>query len=141
MRIVVLCLIGPALCLAVATGVPAQTSLPSCQGTLHPGSVAELLFGRDIGHRVGVSRAAFSRFVTHELTPRFPDGLTISTMTGQWRDPHSGTILREPGMRVEIVLPTKSDDEARLEAVVAAYKRLFHQQSVGIIVRSACVAF
>ena len=33
------------------------------------------------------------------------------------------------------------DDDARLDAVVAAYKHAFHQHSVGVIVRPACVAF
>jgi hypothetical protein len=39
------------------------------------------------------------------------------------------------------VLPGNKDDDARLDAVVAAYKREFHQHSVGVIVRPACVAF
>ena len=34
-----------------------------------------------------------------------------------------------------------SSRNADLEAVVAAYKRQFHQHAVGIIVRPACVAF
>jgi hypothetical protein len=100
-----------------------------------------LLFGRDIGNRVGVSRSAWARFVVREITPRFPDGLTIFDATGQWRDRASGRIVREPSERVEIVLPGNADDEARLAEVVTAYKRRFHQQSVGVILRPACVAF
>ena len=75
------------------------------------------------------------------MTPRFPDGLTITDAVGQWRDRDNGSIVREPSKHVEIVLPGNADDEARLDAVVAAYKRAFHQQSVGVIVRSACVSF
>ena len=47
---------------------------------------AELLFGRKIGDRIGVSEADFRRFVDQEVTPRFPDGLTILDATGQYRD-------------------------------------------------------
>jgi len=99
------------------------------------------MFGRDIGNRVGVSEHAFKRFVAREITPRFPDGLTVIDTTGQWRDPASGRILREPSKLVTIVLPGNDDDEARLGAVASAYKRQFRQQSVGVVVQSACVSF
>jgi hypothetical protein len=39
------------------------------------------------------------------------------------------------------VLPGAADDEARLDAIVTAYKRDFHQQSVAVIVRPGCVSF
>ncbi len=121
------------------SGAAAQTL--SCHGAQRPRQVAELLFGRDIGHRVGVSEAAWSRFVTREMTPRFPDGLTITDAIGQWRDRDSGTLVHEPSKRVEIVLPGNVDDGARLDAVVSAYKRRFRQHSVGVIVRPAFVSF
>ena len=119
----------------------AQPAAPSCHGTQQPKMVAELMFGRDIGNRVGVGESAWARFVAREMTPRFPDGLTITDAIGQWRDRDSGRIVREPSKHVEIVLPGNADDDTRLDAVVAAYKRAFHQQSVGVIVRSACVSF
>jgi hypothetical protein len=113
----------------------------SCHRPQHPKQIAELLFGRDIGRKLGVSEAAWARFVAREMTPRFPDGLTITEAAGQWRDPADGTIVREPAKGVEIVLPGNTDDEARLAAVVAAYKREFRQRSVLVIVRSGCVSF
>ena len=67
--------------------------------------------------------------------------MTIIDAVGQWRDRDSGRIVREPSKHVEIVLPGNKDDNARLDAVVAAYKRAFHQHSVGVIVQSACVSF
>jgi hypothetical protein len=112
-----------------------------CHGTQQARQVAELLFGRDVGHSLGVSESAFSHFVARELTPRFPDGLTISDATGQWRDRGNGSIIREPSKRVEIVLPGAADDETKLDAIVAAYRQHFHQQSVAVILRPACVSF
>ena len=103
--------------------------------------MAELLFGRDIGAKLGVSETAWAHFLAREVTPRFPDGLTVSDATGQWRDPATGKIVQEPSKRVEIVLPGNADDDARLDAIVKAYKHQFHQHSVGVIVRSACVSF
>jgi len=120
---------------------PAPPAPPPCHGTQQFRMVAELLFGRDIGHRVGVSETAWASFVARELTPRFPDGLTITDAIGQRRDRDTGRTVREPSKHVEIVLPGNRDDEARLDAVASAYKRQFHQQSVGVIIRPACVSF
>jgi hypothetical protein len=135
------CLAAFILSLVTATATGAQTATPSCHGAQQPKMVAELMFGRDIGHGIGVSEAEWQHFVTRELVSRFPDGLTIIDAIGQWRDRDSGKIVHEPSKHVEIVLPGNKDDDARLDAVVAAYKRTFHQHSVGVILRPACVAF
>jgi len=103
--------------------------------------VAELLFGRKIGDRIGVSEAAWARFLAREVTPRFPDGLTVINASGQWRDRERNKVVREPSKVVQIVLPGAADDEEKLAAVIEAYKREFHQQGVGLIVRPACVRF
>jgi Protein of unknown function (DUF3574) len=125
---------------AVQTRSMAQTAPATCHGGLKPKQVVELLFGRDIGHRLGVSESDWERFVAREMTPRFPAGLTITDALGQWRDRDSG-IVREPSKQVEIVLPGNPDDDARVAAIVRAYRRDFHQQAVGIIERGACVSF
>jgi len=65
----------------------------------------------------------------------------VTDAIGQWRDRASGTIVHEPAKRVEIVLPGTDDDEAKLDAIANAYKHKFHQDSVGVIVRTACVSF
>jgi hypothetical protein len=140
-----LCLLGFLFAVAAAPGLHAQaqpaSSAVACHGSQQVRQVAELLFGRDVGHRLGVSESAWARFVAREITPRFPEGLTVSDATGQWRDRTGGAIVHEPSKRVEIILPGTADDEARLDALVASYKRDFHQQSVIVIVRAACVSF
>jgi hypothetical protein len=141
MRIACLTAFSLALFTATASDAGAQTAMPPCHGTQQPKMVAELMFGRDIGHGVGVSESEWQHFVAHELVSRFPDGLTIIDAIGQWHDRDSGRIVREPSKHVEIVLPGSKDDDTHLDAVVAAYKHTFHQHSVGVIVRPACVAF
>src|SRR5512133_3141992 len=69
--------------------------------------VAELMFGRKIGDRVGVSNVAWAHFVDHEITPRFPEGFTVIDATGQSRGQDGKRILREPSKLVQIVLPGK----------------------------------
>jgi hypothetical protein len=39
------------------------------------------------------------------------------------------------------VLPGKEDDLEQLNQIAQAYKSRFRQQSVGIVVRAACVSF
>ena len=99
------------------------------------------MFGRKIGDRIGVSATQWARFVDREITPRFPDGLSVLDATGQWRDTERNRIVREPSKLVQIVLPGKPEDLDRLNEIAEAYKKRFRQQSVGIIVRAACVSF
>jgi hypothetical protein len=128
-----------ALLCSLIAGVGAQVL--ECRGGQKSQQVAELLFGRKIGDRIAVSEAKWAGFVDREITPRFPDGVTVFNITGQWRDADRNRIVREPGKLVMIVLPGKDDDLERLNQVTAAYKRRFRQQSVGVILRPACVSF
>jgi len=130
---------GSVLALAMISGAGAQSS--ECRGAQKPQQVAELMFGRKIGARIGIGEGAWSRFVDREIMPRFPDGLTVFNAAGQWRDKRSGKIMREPSKIVQIVLPGEPEDLARLDEIAQAYKRRFRQQSVGVIVRPACVSF
>lgn len=121
------------LLLSACTGPAALT----CRGGLQPAVTAELLFGRNIGGRLGVSEADWARFLAAEITPRFPDGLTVVDAAGQWRD--GRRTVREPSKVVLLVL--KDGGQARIEAIVAAYKKRFRQQSVGVLLRPACASF
>ena len=142
MRIARVWLLGFIILTVAAAGEAwAQAPALSCHGAQKPSLIAELMFGRDIGNRIGVSERAWEHFVAREITPRFPDGLTVTDASGQWRNPASGRIVREPSKLVTIVLPGNDDDQARLDAVVSAYKRQFRQQSVGLVVQSACASF
>ena len=133
--------LGLLILLAPAGCAGAQSPQSRCYGMQQPRQVAELVFGRNIGRSLGVSESAWSRFVDDEMVPRFPDGLTVTEATGGSQDRAAGTLLHEPSKHVEIVLPGRPDDEARLNAIVAAYKRRFAQKSVMVLVREACVSF
>jgi len=113
----------------------------ACSAPLKPQQVAELLLGRKIDDRLGVSEREFLNFLDREITPRFPDGLTVYDARGQWRDSKRNRIVREPSKVVMIVLPGKPEDMARLTEIAEAYKKRFKQQSVGIVLRPACVSF
>jgi hypothetical protein len=117
----------------------ATAPMLACHGTQQPRVTAELLFGRNIGERLGVTEAAWAGFLATEVTPRFPDGLTVFDAAGQWRD--GDRVVREPSKVVLIALKDPAVEQPRIDAVVEAYKRRFRQQSVGVVMRPACVSF
>jgi len=131
----------PALFLAVAPDGNAGAQTLACSSPQKPQQVVDLLFGRKIGGRIGVTEAQWARFLDREITPRFPDGLTVFNAYGQWRDAEHNRIVREPSKIVTIVLPGKPEDGEHLIAIAEAYKARFKQQSVGMILRPACVSF
>jgi len=97
---------------------------------------AELLFGR-----THVSNAAWADFLRQSVTPRFPDGLTVLDGKGQWRNPAGGEISREASSVLVILTPEASDLKARLSQVREDYKTRFRQQSVGLVISTACADF
>ncbi len=95
----------------------------------------ELLLGRG-----KASGARWRQFLAREVTPRFPDGLTVYETTGQWRDPATKAVTRERSRVLRIIVPADTARD-KIDAVAAAYKTQFAQKSVGIVMRPACVSF
>jgi hypothetical protein len=122
---------------ACATAPPPAPACPAGQQRLR---TAQLFFGRNVAGRSDVSDVAFHKFVDEELTPRFPDGLTILDGGGQWRGAED-KLIRESAKIVLIVLPSRGDAGRRIDAVRTAYKTQFHQESVLLITQAACVSF
>lgn len=100
--------------------------------------VADLLhFGLDTPDGT-LADAEWERFVDTEITPRFPAGLTILAAHGQWRG-HDGRIEREPSRVVEIIHADDAHSRDALQALIAAYKSRYRQESV-LRVRSRALA-
>ncbi|HJU30196.1 MAG TPA: DUF3574 domain-containing protein [Hyphomicrobiaceae bacterium] len=100
----------------------------------------ELLFG--LGRQGGgvVSEEEWRAFLAGEVTPRFPDGLTVVAGYGQWRG-RSGEIAREPSRVLAIWYRPDAGSEARIEAIRQAYKAQFGQESVMRVDGLSCVSF
>lgn len=129
-------LAGLSACVSVRDGGVAR----ACPAGNEARRTAQLYFGRNIGGRAGVSDADFQAFVDRELTPRFPEGLTVLDGGGQWRGPEN-YLVREASKVVMVVLPKARDADARIDAVRAAYKTRFHQDAVLVVSQAACVSF
>jgi hypothetical protein len=117
-----------------------QDPLPACPVGQEAHRTAQLFFGRNIGDKAGVTDADFRKFMDEEVTPKFPDGLTVMDGGGQWRGDEN-RLIREAAKIVLIILPAKRDSQSRIDAVRNAYKARFHQESVLVITQAACVSF
>jgi hypothetical protein len=122
----------------VSVDIDGQTTV--CAAGLEPRTTAELYFGRNIGGAPGVSDADWARFVDEEVTPRFPAGLSVVDVSGQWRG-EGGAIVREPSKVLMIVLSGEDGEGEKLDAIRAAYKTRFRQEAVMLVQREACVGF
>lgn len=130
------------LVLGLVSGVLAGCSsapAPVCPAGLKPVTSAELYFGRAIPTGGLVSEADWQRFVDEEVTPRFPDGLTVTDATGQWKG--AGGIVHEPSKRLFVLVSGSSQDAAKLEAIRQAYRARFRQESVLLVETPVCGAF
>jgi hypothetical protein len=99
----------------------------------------ELLFGAN--WRGGkVTERAWMAFLKREVTPRFPEGSSVFSGYGQWRN-SNGAVIREPSRMLLIWYIADAETNAKIEAIRSAYKLRFHQQSVMRVDSSSCVSF
>lgn len=94
---------------------------------------ADLFFGRNIRGGGEVSDSQFQTFVDQEITPRFPDGLTILDGNGQFKD-STNTIIEEPSKIVTLILEDSVKNETAIDDIINAYIQQFNQESVLVAV-------
>ncbi|MER7727238.1 DUF3574 domain-containing protein [Streptomyces sp. NPDC096323] len=138
-------LAAAAACLAtLAVGTPVAYATLGADSSGGPGPAAaaatrgknyietRLLFGTERPDGgPDVTDGQFLDFIDAEVTPRFPNGLTIQDGRGQWRDSH-GVIERERSYELTLLYPAS---EARLrdpqiERIRDAYEKAYAQDSV-----------
>ena len=100
----------------------------------------QLFFGLSQGDGGTISEEAWREFLADTVTPRFPDGLTVLSGNGQWRD-SSGEVLRERSKLLIIYAPPGEDGRRAIEEISEEYERRFDQESVLRVIGSACVSF
>jgi hypothetical protein len=102
--------------------------------TLFPATLfirTELFFGSLKPDGSLVSEEAFLAFLDAEITPRFPDGLTLLTGLGQFLNAQ-GDIVQEPSRLLILLYPVgeRRDSSEKIEQIRGRYKRMFDQESV-----------
>jgi hypothetical protein len=102
---------------------------------------AQLFFGRDIDGRGPVTKEEWSDFAAKTIAENFPDGFTVTDGEGAWFDPKTKSMVHEETKIVLVATKQSPGLAARLSHVMDAYKRQFHQQSVGLVTRQVCAVF
>jgi hypothetical protein len=142
------------ICLGLTSlQIPAQTTQTSPQATLkgdsaHPAHAAHwvdtaLYFGlgpADVPEK-GVSEAAWRDFLDKEVTPRFPSGLSVLDVYGQWQGKNEKAPERIRSKMLVIDYPATAANNAKIQAIRTAWKKLTGDQSVLKVTRSADVSF
>jgi hypothetical protein len=100
----------------------------------------ELMFGRSVEGRVVVPDRAWAGFLAREVTPRFPEGLSVVDAAGQYKA-QGGQVLHEPSKLVVVIAPDKPETHDHIAAIKAAYKKEFRQQTVVAVTREVCASF
>lgn len=128
------------------TGVAAA---PILQGdSAHPGMTrgwvdTKLYFGLGlIDHPdQGVSEADWRTFLDREVTSRFPDGLSVLDVYGQWQGKNQAAPERLRSKLLIIDYPDTAENRAKIEAIRTAWKQKTGDQSVMRVTESADVSF
>jgi len=89
----------------------------------------------------GVSEAAWRDFLDKEVTPRFPAGLSVMDIYGQWLSKRTGKVERIRSKMLVIDYPATHENAAKIEAIRAAWKQRTGDQSVLRVTTPADVSF
>jgi hypothetical protein len=93
-------------------------------------SRTELYFGTNKPDNQPVTDAEFTRFVDTYVTERFPDGLTLLTAYGQFRNSRGELIREKSFLLILLYQPQMQDAGKRIEEIRSVYKDTFSQESV-----------
>jgi Protein of unknown function (DUF3574) len=118
---------GPASGPTAAGGASASIAL--APGTWF--TRTELFFGSLMPDGSVVSEEAFLGFLNAEITPRFPNGLTLLTGLGQFLTAQ-GVMHQESSRLLILIYPVEEerDSSEKIEQIREKYKRMFHQEAV-----------
>lgn len=114
----------------------------------HPGQTSgwvdtELYFGLGPADEPdkGISEAKWREFLDREVTPRFPAGLSVVDVYGQWQGTKNPTPSRLRSKLLIIDYPDTGENRDKIEAIRTAWKRQTGDQSVLRVTQPADVSF
>lgn len=114
----------------------------------HPGTTqgwvdTKLYFGLGLADHPeqGISEVRWREFLDREVTPRFPDGLSVLDIYGQWQGKIQTTRERLHTKCLVIDYPDSQPNRDKIEAIRTAWKKLTGDQSVMRVTVPADVSF
>lgn len=131
------------------TRIPAQAAAPTDSGdAAHPGRTSgwvdtKLYFGLGPADHPeqGVSEAEWRAFLDKEVTPRFPAGLSVVDVYGQWQGKGEKTPERLRSKMLVIDYPDTAENRAKVDAIRQAWKQKTGDESVLRITEPVDVSF
>jgi hypothetical protein len=133
MRIIVIAMCAAPALHAYAFAQPAAAPAPTPSAIVRAEKYyrTELYMGMSIPGGAMVRDEEWEKFLSDIVTPLFPDGFTVLSGRGQYREA-SGTIAKEPS-HVLVFLYRRSERKtagAKVESIRTEYKKRFSQESV-----------
>ena len=89
----------------------------------------------------GINEAQWREFLDTEVSTRFPDGLSVSDIYGQWRDKGAVKPERLRSKVLILLYPDKPEQRAAIDAIRAAWKKRSGDDSVLRVTQPADVSF
>ena len=126
----------------LALGLNACASLQAtdCESGEEKAIQDRLYFGTGIPDGGTVTPEDWAEFLAVTVTPKFPMGLTVSQVAGQWRG-DDGAIVQESSYVLELVHPDDFANEQSVTEILSAYKTQFRQEAVLRVRDRTCVSF
>ena len=130
--------VAAALLALAACTPPAQTAAPARYTPAPPSALeVDLYFGRETDTGREVSEAEWASFLNDEVTPRFPDGLSVLDVRGQSRN-LQGRIERERTKLLVVVVFDAPAHRPKVQAIVEGYSRRYGQHNVFHVEHGVC---
>lgn len=89
----------------------------------------------------GVRAEAWRDFLDQEVTPRFPSGLSVIDVYGQWQGKQMTSPDRERSKLLIVDYPNTEENRERIEAIRLAWKKRTGAQSVLKVTQPADISF
>jgi hypothetical protein len=149
-------LLAPLLAVSLTGCAHQGTVAPAAAGTAptlagdpaHPGQTSgwvdtQLYFGLGPADHPekGVSEAQWREFLDKEVTPRFPSGLSVVEVYGQWQGVKQPAPERLRSKLLVVDYPDTQENRAKIEAIRTAWKRQTGDQSVLRVTQPVDVSF
>jgi len=129
-------LLGAPLLLA---GACAQVPGPGCSSG-QQAAVQDLLYFGTAMPGGTVTAEDWRLFLDTVVTPKFPEGLSVWPVAGQWKSA-AGPIVREGSFVLDLVHPEGAGHDAAIGEIVASYKARFRQEAVMRVRSPVCISF
>lgn len=131
---------GCATSAATSTAQPVAEPAAVCRDGSTVFQRVQLIFAGPRAKDGKTSDELLQAFLAEEVTPRFPEGLTLWNATGQWRT-RPGRVGTIPSRVLLIWYEPTAKAEQDIEAIRESYKARFSQKSVMRIDGTDCVSF